>query len=98
MPARWCPDSIDPDLRDRIEDVVLNRRGRHRTAAGDRRTVQQADRPTICRRRMAESSCPETDYARLVKGIDAHVDDDTEELRAEIAAAGGRPIEVIEGR
>lgn len=33
----------------------------------------------------------------LVKGIDAHVDDDTEELRAEIATAGGRPIEVIEG-
>ena len=33
----------------------------------------------------------------LVKGIDAHVDADTEELRAEIADAGGRPIEVIEG-
>src|SRR6202020_1685302 len=33
----------------------------------------------------------------LVKGIDANVDADTEELRAEIAAAGGRPIEVIEG-
>ncbi len=33
----------------------------------------------------------------LVKGIDADVDDDTEELRAEIEAAGGRPIEVIEG-
>jgi 5-methyltetrahydrofolate--homocysteine methyltransferase len=33
----------------------------------------------------------------LVKGIDANVDDDTEELRAEIEAAGGRPIEVIEG-
>ena len=33
----------------------------------------------------------------LVKGIDAHVEDDTEALRAEIAAAGGRPIEVIEG-
>ena len=33
----------------------------------------------------------------LVKGLDAHVDADTEELRAEIADAGGRPIEVIEG-
>jgi 5-methyltetrahydrofolate--homocysteine methyltransferase len=33
----------------------------------------------------------------LVKGIDAHVEVDTEELRAEISAAGGRPIEVIEG-
>ena len=33
----------------------------------------------------------------LVKGIDADVEADTEELRAEISAAGGRPIEVIEG-
>ena len=33
----------------------------------------------------------------LVKGIDAHVEADTEELRAEIEARGGRPIEVIEG-
>src|SRR5690606_37677449 len=33
----------------------------------------------------------------LVKGIDAHVEADTEELRNEIAQRGGRPIEVIEG-
>ena len=33
----------------------------------------------------------------LVKGLDAHVEEDTEELRAEIEARGGRPIEVIEG-
>ncbi|MEM6585162.1 MAG: vitamin B12 dependent-methionine synthase activation domain-containing protein, partial [Pseudomonadota bacterium] len=33
----------------------------------------------------------------LVKGIDAHIVDDTEEMRAATAEAGGRPIEVIEG-
>ena len=33
----------------------------------------------------------------LVKGIDEHVEDDTEELRAMIAERGGRPLEVIEG-
>ena len=33
----------------------------------------------------------------LVKGIDEHVVQDTEELRVEIAEAGGRPLEVIEG-
>ena len=33
----------------------------------------------------------------LVKGIDAFVEDDTEELRALISERGGRPIEVIEG-
>jgi 5-methyltetrahydrofolate--homocysteine methyltransferase len=42
-PARWWSTTqIDPELRDRIEDVVLNRRpGRGRAAAGDRRAVQQ---------------------------------------------------------
>ena len=33
----------------------------------------------------------------LVKGIDAHIVDDTEQMRAATAEAGGRPIEVIEG-
>jgi 5-methyltetrahydrofolate--homocysteine methyltransferase len=33
----------------------------------------------------------------LVKGIDDYAESDTEELRAEISARGGRPIEVIEG-
>ncbi|HEX8487251.1 MAG TPA: vitamin B12 dependent-methionine synthase activation domain-containing protein, partial [Propionibacteriaceae bacterium] len=33
----------------------------------------------------------------LVKGIDAYAESDTEELRAEISARGGRPIGVIEG-
>ena len=34
----------------------------------------------------------------LVKGIDAFVEEDTEELRAEISARGGRPIEVSRAR
>jgi 5-methyltetrahydrofolate--homocysteine methyltransferase len=35
-------DEIDPELRERIEDVVLNRAARrHRAAAGDRRAVQR---------------------------------------------------------
>ncbi len=92
-------DSIDPELRDRIEDVVLNRR---EDAA--ERLLEIAERfnskdkpadPAAAEWR----SLPvrERITHALVKGIDANVDDDTEELRAEIAAAGGRPIEVIEG-
>ena len=92
-------DSIDPELRDRIEDVVLNRR-----PDAAERLLEIAERfnskgkeedPTAAQWR----SLPvrERITHALVKGIDAHVDDDTEELRAEIAAAGGRPIEVIEG-
>ena len=92
-------DSIDPELRDRIEDVVLNRRAdaaeRLLEIAERFNTKDQGEDPAAAQWR----SLPvrERITHALVKGIDAHVDDDTEELRAEIAGAGGRPIEVIEG-
>ena len=93
-------DSIDPELRDRIEDVVLNRR---EDAA--ERLLEIAERFNTAEKSSSDPAAAEWRSLpvaerithALVKGIDAHVDDDTEELRAEIAAAGGRPIEVIEG-
>ncbi len=92
-------DEVDPELRERIEDVVLNRRpdaGERLLEVAERynRTgdvVEAADeewRSLPVRERITHA---------LVKGIDAHVEADTEELRSEISAAGGRPIEVIEG-
>ncbi len=92
-------DSIDPELRERIEDVVLNRR----PDAGERlleiaERFNNSEKPE--ERGAAEwRSLPvrERITHALVKGIDADIDADTEELRAEIDAAGGRPIEVIEG-
>ncbi|MCX6480317.1 MAG: methionine synthase [Mycobacterium sp.] len=92
-------DSIDPDLRERIEDVVLNRRedaAKRLLEIAERfNSTEKAEDPLAAEWR----SLPVRDRIThaLVKGIDAHVDDDTEELLAEIAAAGGRPIEVIEG-
>ncbi|HXO83306.1 MAG TPA: methionine synthase, partial [Mycobacterium sp.] len=92
-------DSIDPELRDRIEDVVLNRREdaaeRLLEIAERFNSSEKAEDPVAAEWR----SLPvrERITHALVKGIDADVDADTEELRAEIAAAGGRPIEVIEG-
>lgn len=93
-------DSIDPELRDRIEDVVLNRR---EDAA--ERLLEIAERFNSKGEGSGDSDVAEWRSLpvrerithALVKGIDAYVDDDTEELRADIAAAGGRPIEVIEG-
>ncbi|TAM67421.1 MAG: methionine synthase [Mycobacterium sp.] len=92
-------DSIDPELRERIEDVVLNRR---EDAA--ERLLEIAER---FNRSETSEDPAEAEWRSLqvrerithalVKGIDAHVDADTEEMRAEISAAGGRPIEVIEG-
>ena len=92
-------DSIDPELRERIEDVVLNRREdaaeRLLEIAERFNSSEKAEDPVAAQWR----SLPvrERITHSLVKGIDANVDADTEELRAEIAAAGGRPIEVIEG-
>ncbi|MGE2724937.1 methionine synthase [Mycolicibacterium pulveris] len=92
-------DSIDPELRDRIEDVVLNRREdaaeRLLEIAERFNSAEKSEDATAAEWR----SLPvrERITHALVKGIDAYAESDTEELRAEIAAAGGRPIEVIEG-
>ncbi len=92
-------DEIDPQLRERIEDVVLNRR----TDATDR-LLEVAERFNVAADE-ADAQAPEwrglpvaerITHA-LVKGIDDHVEADTEDLRLAIAARGGRPLEVIEG-
>ncbi len=92
-------DEIDAELRDRIEDVVLNRRPdaadrlleiaeRYRDEGGPREQADEAWRSLPVTERIQHA---------LVKGLDEHVEADTEELRAEIQARGGRPLEVIEG-
>ncbi|MGI8902019.1 MAG: methionine synthase [Nocardioides sp.] len=92
-------DEIDPELRERIEDVVLNRRSDSterlleiaQDFAGDgsvREVADEAWRGLPVGERITHA---------LVKGIDEFAESDTEELRAEISARGGRPIEVIEG-
>ncbi|MFC6152486.1 methionine synthase [Nocardioides yefusunii] len=92
-------DEVDEKLRDRIEDVVLNRR-----PDAAERLLEIAEEYNRAKGEVDESvdewrTLPvgERITHALVKGIDAHVEADTEELRAEIAARGGRPIEVIEG-
>jgi 5-methyltetrahydrofolate--homocysteine methyltransferase len=93
-------DEIDPELRERIEDVVLNRR-----ADAAERLLEIAERFNNAGEEKDEATAAEWRSLpvrerithALVKGLDADVESDTEELRAEISAAGGRPIEVIEG-
>ncbi|TCP98915.1 methionine synthase (B12-dependent) [Sphingomonas sp. PP-F2F-A104-K0414] len=92
-------DDIDPELRQAVEDVVLNTD----PEAGDR-LVALAERyrgtDVVAEKAAAEWRSlgvnKRLEYA-LVKGIDLHVVEDTEEARQIIADAGGRPIEVIEG-
>jgi 5-methyltetrahydrofolate--homocysteine methyltransferase len=92
-------DQVEPELRERIEDVILNRRPdaaerlleiaeAHNRAGETAEAAAEEWRTLPVGERITHA---------LVKGIDAHVELDTEELRQEIAVRGGRPIEVIEG-
>jgi 5-methyltetrahydrofolate--homocysteine methyltransferase len=88
-------DAIDPELREACEDVILDRRD-----DATERLIAIAERykgtDVEEEKKLAEwRSLPVAErlsYA-LVKGIDAHIVDDTEEARQQFA----RPIEVIEG-
>ena len=88
-------DQIDPELREACEDVVLDRR-----EDATERLIALAERfkgtDEAEEKKLAEwRGLPvgeRLSYA-LVKGIDAHILDDTEEARQQFA----RPIEVIEG-
>ncbi|HTR70840.1 MAG TPA: methionine synthase, partial [Mycobacteriales bacterium] len=92
-------EEVERELRDRIEDVILNRR----PDAGDRllaiATEFAGDGTVTALTDDAWRLLPveERITHALVKGIDDFVDSDTEELRESILARGGRPIEVIEG-
>jgi 5-methyltetrahydrofolate--homocysteine methyltransferase len=88
-------DAIDPELRDACEDVIFDRRPdsterlitlaeRYRGTDVAVEVREAAWRSWPVRERLAHA---------LVKGIDAHVVDDTEEARRSVK----RPIEVIEG-
>jgi 5-methyltetrahydrofolate--homocysteine methyltransferase len=92
-------DQIDPALRQACEDVILNRdpeAGERLVALAERfRGTDAAAEKQAAEWRSLEVT-KRLEYA-LVKGIDAHVVEDTEELRQQVADKGGRPIEVIEG-
>jgi 5-methyltetrahydrofolate--homocysteine methyltransferase len=92
-------DDIDPELRAACEDVILNR---DPDATERLITLAEKYRGTDVAQEKAEAEWRGWDVKKrlehaLVKGIDAHIVDDTEEARLAIKAAGGRPIEVIEG-
>ncbi|XAP78367.1 methionine synthase [Citromicrobium bathyomarinum] len=96
-------DQIDPTLREACEDVILNREVPGEETATERLIAlaesykgkdQKAEKEAAEWRGWPVEK--RLEHA-LVKGIDAHIVDDTEEMRAATETAGGRPIEVIEG-
>ncbi|BAP89606.1 methionine synthase I, cobalamin-binding domain-containing protein [Burkholderiales bacterium GJ-E10] len=91
-------EEIEPELREAVEDVVLDRR----PDAGER-LVQLAERRKGAGRKREEDLAWRNEPVgkrlvhALVHGITQFVEADTEEIRAQIQARGGRTIEVIEG-
>ncbi|WP_425508217.1 methionine synthase [Tahibacter soli] len=88
-------DDLDPDLRERVEDVVLNRRSdaterlleiaeRYKSKKGEAAVETQAWREQPVRERLKHA---------LVHGIDQYIEGDTEEVRQ----LSTRPLDVIEG-
>ena len=88
-------DDLDAELRERVEDVVLNRR-----ADSTERLLEIADRfkgrkgeKKVEDLRWREKPVHERLSHALVHGIDQYIDIDTEEARAQST----RPLDVIEG-
>jgi 5-methyltetrahydrofolate--homocysteine methyltransferase len=88
-------DDLDPELRERVEDVVLNRRAdgterlleiaeRYKGKKGEAVVENHAWRELPVRARLSHA---------LVHGIDQYVEGDTEEARQ----LSTRPLDVIEG-
>ena len=95
-------DQLDPELRELVEDVVLNRK-RTDGESPTERLVAFAETYKSKGKQVTEdlawrnASVEDRLSHALVKGITAFIIDDTEEARLKIAEAGGKPIQVIEG-
>lgn len=91
-------DELEPELRERVEDVVLNRRpdagerlveiAEQAKGAAKDESKQNAWRALPVEQRLAHA---------LVQGITDHIVPDTEEMYQQVLAKGGRPLHVIEG-
>ncbi len=91
-------DDLEPTLRERVEDVVLNRR----PDAGERlveiaETAKSGAKDESRKLEWRNAPVRERLAHALVHGITDFIVEDTEEAYREILAGGGRPLHVIEG-
>jgi len=91
-------DDLDAELRERVEDVVLNRR----PDAGERlveiaESAKGAAKDDSARLAWRAHPVEERLSHALVHGINDFIVEDTEEVWQQIQARGGRPLHVIEG-
>jgi 5-methyltetrahydrofolate--homocysteine methyltransferase len=100
-------DDLEPELRERVEDVVLNRRprlapGEPAMSAGERlveiaETAKGAAKDDSAKLAWRAKPVDERLSHALVHGINDFIVEDTEEVYQRIKAQGGRPLHVIEG-
>jgi 5-methyltetrahydrofolate--homocysteine methyltransferase len=91
-------DELEPVLRERVEDVVLNRR----SDAGERlvevaETAKSGARDDSLKNEWRALPVKERLSHALVRGMNEFITEDTEEMWRAIEADGGRPLHVIEG-
>jgi len=96
-------DDLEPTLRERVEDVVLNRRpdaGERLVEIADSAKGAAKDEST----KLAWRGTPDAPVSvaqrlshALVHGITDFITEDTEAAYQEVLAQGGRPLHVIEG-
>ncbi|MBE7367659.1 methionine synthase [Ramlibacter sp. HM2] len=91
-------DEVEPELRERVEDVVLNRR----PDAGERlveiaESAKGAAKDEGKKNEWRALPVEQRLAHALVHGITDHIVTDTEEMYRQVLAKGGRPLHVIEG-
>lgn len=93
-------DELDPTLRERIEDVVLNRRDdatERLLEVAEEHNKGAEDQGPDEKLKWREEPVRDRITHALVKGIDEFIVEDTEEMRRELQERGERPLNVIEG-
>ena len=100
-------DELEPTLRERVEDVVLNRRPAYRDgepllSAGERlieiaESAKGAAKDDTARLAWRAGGVNERLAHGLIHGITDFIVEDTEEAWQTVQAKGGRPLHVIEG-
>lgn len=92
-------EEIEPELKEKVEDVLLNRRPdatERLVELGEQLKSAGADSGAVAEKKTEEwrnGTVEERLSHALVKGIDSYIEQDTEEARAKL----GRPLDVIEG-
>ena len=86
-------EEIPADLKERVEDVLLNRRPDATERMEFAETVKAGGKAVVKDEAWRKGAVEDRLLHALLKGITDHIDEDTEEARQKY----GRPLEVIEG-